>query len=410
LRILYIASAIELDGRSGGATHVSEVACGLRELGHKVAVIQMRNKSVSNIAHSSRTSRVPGIPHSLDCGVPVRTVRWRKELVLLGAARIDAAIKALRPDVVMERYYNFAGAGVLAAHRRGIPVLLELNAPMVDPPGSLKSRLDWLLLGSMRRWAVRQAMWSAAIVTPLNTTVPPEVPRGKIHELPWGANVDRFDPCVRQSRKEELEALALTVGLERLGPVAAFLGSFRAWHGVGHFAEAARLLLSRGSSLSFLAIGGGPELAPLKEQVARWGLTPGRLVFAGELPHDLVPDYLALAGIGVAPFDIAAHAPLREFGFYWSPLKVFEYMSMEMPVVTVDVPPLNSIVREGQEGLLYPSGDVRALAAALDTLAGSDDLRARMGAAGRARVVERYSWRAHCLALDAILKQIAHGE
>jgi glycosyltransferase involved in cell wall biosynthesis len=340
--------------------------------------------------------------------VPVRTVKWRKELALLGARRIDAAVKAFRPDVVMERYYNFAGAGVLAAHRRGIPVLLEVNAPMVDPPGSPKNRLDRVLLGSMRRWAVRQAKWSAAIVTPLNTTVPPEVPRGKIDELPWGANVDRFDPCIRQSRKEALDELALAIGLERRGLVAAFLGSFRAWHGVGHFAEAARILLSGGSDLSFLAIGGGPELGPLKERVAGWGLPPGRIVFAGEQPHDRVPDYLALADIGVAPFDLAAHAPLREFGFFWSPLKVFEYMSMAMPVVTVDVAPLNTIVREGEEGLLYPSGDVQALAAALETLAESSDMRARMGESGRARVVARYSWRAHCLALDAILKQIAH--
>ena len=201
----------------------------------------MRNRSVANTPHSAFRT-----PHSLGCGVPVRTIGWRKELALLGARRIDATIKAFRPDVVMERYYNFAGAGVLAARRRGIPVLLEVNAPMVDPPGSLKSRIDRLLLGSMRRWAVRQAKWSAAIVTPLNTTVPPEVPRGKIHELPWGANVDRFDPCIRKSRKEELDALAVEIGLERPGPVAAFLGSFRAWHGAGHFAEAARILLVAG--------------------------------------------------------------------------------------------------------------------------------------------------------------------
>ena len=341
--------------------------------------------------------------------MPVRTIGWRKELALLGAPRIGATIKAFRPDVVMERYYNFAGAGVLAARRRGIPVLLEVNAPMVDPPGSLKSRVDFLLLGSMRRWAMRQAKWSAAIVTPLNTTVPPEVPRGKIHELPWGANVARFNPCIRQSRKEALDALGRGIGLERPGPVAAFLGSFRAWHGAGHFAEAARVLLSSGSDLSFLAIGGGPELASLKERVAGWDLPPGRFVFAGEQPHDLVPDYLALADIGVAPFDIAAHAPLQEFGFYWSPLKVFEYMSMAMPVVTVDVAPLNTIVREGQEGLLYPSGNVQALAAAMNTLAESNELRGRLGEVGRARVVAHYSWRAHCLALDAILKQIAHA-
>jgi len=307
----------------------------------------------------------------------------------------------------MERFYNFAGAGILLAHRRGIPSLLEVNAPIIDPPNSTKTRLDRLLLGRMRWWAVRQANWSAAIVTPLNTTIPPGVPRNKIHELPWGANVTRFDPQLRATRRAELDALAGLYKLDRAHPVAVFLGSFRAWHGVAGFVEAARTLISRGSNLSFLAIGGGPELASFTQQSDSWGLPPGRLVFTGPQPHDRVPLLLALGDIGVAPFDLSAHEPLRTFGFYWSPLKVFEYMAMGMPVITVDVPPLNTILREGQEGLLYPSGDIAALTSALGTLEADAGLRSTMGASARARVVEHFSWQAHCKALDAILREIA---
>jgi glycosyltransferase involved in cell wall biosynthesis len=309
----------------------------------------------------------------------------------------------------MERYYNFSGAGVLLAHRRGVPVLLEVNAPMTDPAGSFKSRLDRVLFGAMRRWAVRQAIWSEAIVTPSRTTVPPEVPRERIHELPWGANVERFNPRLREERPEQVAALRRELGLAAGGPVAVFLGSFRHWHGVRHFALAARQLIERGSGLSFLAIGGGPELPAMEEEVRDWALPEGRLVFAGPRPHESVPELLAVGDIGVAPFDVAAHEPLREYGFYWSPLKVFEYMAVGMPVVTIDIPPLNDIVRHGREGLLYPSGDVDALAAAIDELERDSDRRRAMGAAARERVVERYSWRAHCEALDRILRGMVHG-
>jgi glycosyltransferase involved in cell wall biosynthesis len=82
-------------------------------------------------------------------------------------------------------------------------------------------------------------------------------------------------------------------------------------------------------------------------------------------------------------------------------------MAMGMPVVTVDVPPLNTIVREGQDGLLYPSGDIAALTSALTTLEVDASSRATMGASARARVVEHFSWQAHCKALDAILREIA---
>jgi glycosyltransferase involved in cell wall biosynthesis len=394
VRILYVASAIELGGASGGSTHVSEVACGLKKLGHEVLVVARGAKREAR--------NVMG-----ECEVAVRYVKHRQQLALLELATIRKALDESKPDVVMERFYNFAGGGVLMAHRRDIPSLLEVNAPMIDPPGSLKSKIDRVLLRSMRRWAVRQALWSAAIVTPLNTTVPSEVPRKKIHELPWGANVDQFEPSIREKRRGEIDAIRLELGLSGDGPVAVFLGSFRAWHGVAHFAEAARRLISTGSTLSFLAIGGGPELAPLRETVASWGLPAGRLVFAGSQAHERIPLMLALGDVGVAPFDLSAYQPLRTFGFYWSPLKVFEYMSMALPVVTIDVPPLDTIVRENQEGLLYPSGDIDALVGALRRLEGDAEMRKRMGASARERVVERYSWHAHCVALDGILKEIA---
>ena len=393
MRVLYVAGAVEAFGTSGGSIHIQEVACGLRDLGHDVLVLSMRGK-----ADVGR--------RTLDCGVPVVGTRWRKELALLGLPKVRRAIRAFRPDVMMERFYNFAGAGVLAAHGLGIPSLLEVNAPMTDPPGSLKTRVDRLLLGSMRRWAVTQGRWSDAIVTPLSTTVPPEVEREKIHELPWGANVERFDPS-HGLQGTARKALADELGLSLDHPVAAFLGSFRRWHGVDHFAEAARLMIGTGEPISFLAVGGGPELEGLRARVASWGLPPGRFVFTGPQPHERVPQLLSLADIGVAPFDVESHAPLAEYGFYWSPLKVFEYMAMALPVVTIDIPPLNDIVREGREGLLFHAGDIGDLTSALGRLAGDAGLRERLGESARQRVVANYSWQAHCAALDRILRKIA---
>ena len=47
-------------------------------------------------------------------------------------ARSGASSRALRPDVVMERYYNFGGEGVLAAAAAGANAVLEVNAPVID--------------------------------------------------------------------------------------------------------------------------------------------------------------------------------------------------------------------------------------------------------------------------------------
>ena len=77
-----------------------------------------------------------------------------------------------------------------------------------------------------------------------------------------------------------------------------------------------------------------------------------------------MPDIVAAADIGVAPYDPARLRQLA-LGFYWSPLKIFEYMASGLPTVTIPRAPLTDIVREGQEGLHAREGDPAALAAAL---------------------------------------------
>ncbi|HMA37637.1 MAG TPA: glycosyltransferase [Chloroflexia bacterium] len=388
-----MASAIALPGTSGGATHVREVAAGLARRGHQLHVVAQRGPTAAD------PDLGPGIASTL--------LAWPDKLALLGYPAIRQVARRFRPDVIMERYYNFAGAGLLLARRRGWPALLEVNAPMVDPPGSRKETLDRLLGRPLRRWAVRQAIWSRCIVTPLATTVPPPVPRDRIAPVSWGANVDRFQPGLRHARAADLAQLRQEWDLPPDAVVAVFAGSFRAWHGGQSFVRAGLALLPHHPRLYFLAIGGGPELGPVRALVAESGLAPAvtrRLIFTGPQPHARMPLLLGLADIGVAPFVPAAYAPLRAFGFYWSPLKVFEYMAMGLPVVTPAIPPLDTIVRDGQEGRLYPAGDDAALAAAIASLAGDAAGRAALGARARARVVAHYSWDAHCAQLEHILE------
>jgi glycosyltransferase involved in cell wall biosynthesis len=79
---------------------------------------------------------------------------------------------------------------------------------------------------------------------------------------------------------------------------------------------------------------------------------------------------------------------------------------MGLPVVTPAIPPLDTIVRAGQEGLLYPEGDQAGLTTAIAALASDPARRAALGAAARARVVAHYSWDAHCAQLERALEAI----
>jgi glycosyltransferase involved in cell wall biosynthesis len=269
---------------------------------------------------------------------------------------------------------------------------------MMDPPGSKKYRADRFLLGHMTRMARAQAEAAKRIVTPLAATVPfPEL-RGKVREIPWGANVELFDRARLSEQEIGDWRREINPGRKR---VVVFLGSFRPWHGVREFVQVAERIARERDDILFLMIGSGELLEELRARVERANLQ-NRIVLTGAVDYARVPYYLGLADVGVAPFNTAVHPPLRA-GFYWSPLKVHEYMAMGLPVVTIDVAGLNQIARHEQEGLLYPENDLAALRAAILRLVDDLALATRLGQAGRARVVEYFSWQKHAALLENVL-------
>ncbi len=387
MNILYIASGIPVPGTLGGSTHTLEVARGLAARGHTVHVVACSREGWNGFASLARpvSMRYAGFYlHHLD--IP-------KAASLLGSPIIMRLARAVRPDVIMERYYNFAGAGMWAARRLHVPSILEVNALIVDPPQVRKRQIDDALGRPMRRWAVIQCRWADRIVTPLHTTVPSEIPRSKIVELPWGAAVERFGDHDAPSG-----ASNDTSG----PPVVVFLGSFRAWHGVLDFVRAAGLLLEQGRDCRFLLIGDGPERSAAEHMASRW---PGRFTFTGAVAYETVPRLLAGACVGVAPFNTERHPALRAAGFFWSPLKVYEYMAAGLPVVTADIPPLNHVIRDGREGALYAEGDVSGLAAAIARML-DDPGALEIGCRARERVIEHFSWVRHCAELECIMLEL----
>jgi glycosyltransferase involved in cell wall biosynthesis len=145
--------------------------------------------------------------------------------------------------------------------------------------------------------------------------------------------------------------------------------------------------------------GDGPE-APRVRRAAE-GLDG--VTFTGPVAHDAMPALLAAADVGVAPFDVSAHPPLA-LAFFWSPLKVFEYMASGLPVVAPAIDGMRRIVGDGREGVLYDPSNPAALADALVQLA-DGGARRRLGDAARARAVAEFGWAGHCARLAEAMEQ-----
>jgi glycosyltransferase involved in cell wall biosynthesis len=373
MRILYCAIDQQVPGTTGGAVHVRAVADGLAARGHEVHVLTRRSGSAFPDG--------PVVWHRLGPPLGMPRLRFGR------APQVLAMARSLRPDVIMERYFNFGGEGILAARRTGSLSVLEVNAPAVDYPRSLKRLLDsMLLIQPMRRWRDWQCASADLIVTPMAAIVPAWVPRERLVETEWGADTERFRPGAA-GRVPFAPAAGATV--------AVFAGAFRSWHGAMRLVDAIRRLRARGvHAIQAVLIGDGPEWTETRR--AARGIDG--VTFTGAVAHEDMPAALAAADIGVAPFDVAAH-PSLSLGFYWSPLKVFEYMASGLPVVAPAIDGMRRIVADGREGLLYDPGDPEGLADALERL-GEAGERRRLGAAARARAVREFSWARHCATID----------
>ena len=377
MTILYVATDQQVPGRVGGSVHVTAVARGLAALGHDVHVVVTRGDGP--------------FPDDGATWIDLRPPFGARRLRWVLASRVRALAERIRPDVVIERYFNFGGEGVRAAQAVGALTLLEVNAPVIDHPGSAKRRIDRaLLVEPMRRWRDWQCRHADLFVTPQVDILPAWVPPERVVRLEWGADTARFTPDATGAVPSSVRR----PGRWWSSPARSARGTARSsWSTrCGGCASMAA------TTSHAVLIGDGPELPAVRQAAERIdGVT-----CVGPVAHEAMPACLATADVGVAPFDVGRHPPLS-LGFFWSPLKLFEYMASGLPVVAPAIDRITQLVGDGEEGLLYDADDPAALAGAIERLC-DPALRRRLGTAARARAVRDYGWDRHCERLVAAIE------
>lgn len=168
--------------------------------------------------------------------------------------------------------------------------------------------------------------------------------------------------------------------------------------------DAVGLLRARGVVCTLDIVGDGPLHADLDAQIAAEGL--GSVVrLAGPRTQDEVRELLAGHDLFVAPFVVAADGNADGL-----PTVLLEAMAVGIPCVAADVTGVSEVVRSGETGWLTPSGDVTALAAAIEDALHAGDRLAEITDRARALVVENYDSARQARQLRTILDGAARGE
>ncbi len=351
LRILVVATHIAVPGTRGGHTHVTELHAHLSRLAPTL-LLGRRGSTGHHVVGAGLWKTLPpkGMAHLLS-GVNL--------------ARSLSAVRAFQPNVIYERGSSF-GLGAYYSKLFDIPLLSMLLDEHISPL-------------SLRR---------ARKIICTNVETVPEAFRHKAVKVSWGANTELFNAHVsgEETRQKYGLAGALVVG---------YSGSFQPWHGLELLLDVAEKTEQvAGKPVKFLLIGDGRHAPVIRQEVEQRGLTE-RVLFTGAVPYADMPRTLAAADICVAPFDPDKHSPSAKAGYQLDPLKLFEYLALRKPVVTIEADNICRLFKHEEHLLAVPPRDADAFASAIERLATDADFAQRMASSGHAKVQREHTWDSH---------------
>jgi len=214
-------------------------------------------------------------------------------------------------------------------------------------------------------------------------------PAGPIAILP-----DAYDEALYQPMEQEQSRQVLRISPEIQAIV--YSGLTFSYRGLEVLVQALARLAPRWPHLRLYLVGGRPqEIAALLGHAQARGVEE-RVIFTGAVAREQVPFYLAAADALVIPGTVSGPSA--------SPLKMFEYMAMDRPIVSVDIPALREVL-DDRSAYFFPPQDSAALALALEEVLGRPD-QARTRAEQARRRSATYTYRRRAERLLDIVKHV----
>jgi glycosyltransferase involved in cell wall biosynthesis len=203
--------------------------------------------------------------------------------------------------------------------------------------------------------------------------------------VPNGSDLDMFKP--------ELRNPALFPGQEHQFRVLWAGSTGYGWHDFETVLASAAQIQSIDPSISFVVVGNQPNLAADR--------IPSNVHFYPPVPYLEVPPYFASADVGLCIYKTIDWS---RYGFFFSPLKLFDYAASGLPVVYTDSPELDRVA--SPFGLKVGVGDVDGLTNQILQLKQETTLHARLSQQARQQALDYSNWARVGLQTEQILQSV----
>ena len=336
----------------GGQNQVLLTVNGLRELGHRAALV----------AHPDGELRRRAAE-----GMELIDLAPRTEMDLSAAWRLARVVKQLGPDVIHAHDAHGIAMASLALSI-GASSMQGRSAPALVAA----RRLDFhLRRNSFSRWKHRQVdCYIAASEAIRQMLIADGVPADRTVTVHDGIDVDHV---VAAPPVNVHEAFWLPHQAPVVGNVAALVPH----KGQRHLIEAAHLVVREMPDARFVILGEGELREPLERQVREYHLEK----------HVLLPGFRTDVLGCIKGFDLFVLSSVTE-GLGSS---LLDAMACSRAIAATSAGGIPEVVVDGENGLLVPPRDHAALAGAIVRLLNDQPLRRQMGEAGLARVRSRFT-------------------
>ncbi len=380
--IIYF-SIRELPSRMASSVHIMKMCQALEQTGNDVTLVAAVKDDPDTIFRhygihtkfSIRRSWTPGTPFR-----PLRITGWL--YFLLKAMRFT---RRQKPRLI---YVRDIFSGVLF-NRLGIPFIYECHE---DPTQFFKKFfLKRTLRSRNLKLVVTISESLRGIITSKYRQLLGERPVIVAHD---GVDLSGYpDGRSRRQLRQELE-------LPLQDFLVGYTGSLYKGRGIDIILSAA----GKSPSFRFVIIGGSPqEVRSLEKRSAADGLD--NIIITGHVPHHRIPRYLASMDILLMPYQrkVTLQGNKRDTAKYMSPLKMFEYMAAEVPIISSDLPVIHEVLCHEKNALLVDPSDANQWHEAILRLAEDKNLAQRL-AQTAALDVRRYTWQERALSIIGRIK------